>query len=321
MKHRTPVLAAFTAAAMSLAGLAQAETTFTVLGSSGGPNARGERGQPANLLRVNQTLTLVDAGDGVSEALAAKGVPLWSVDNLLISHLHFDHFGGLLAVLGLRFQLTANQPLQVYGPPGTEATVAGLLQGMKPAMEAAYGMEEAKVLTPEQLVQVHDVRDGDVIELGETTVTVAKNTHYSFVEGGEMDRKYQSLSFRFDTPDRSIVYTGDTGPSSAVAELARGADLLVSEVIDLDAVLANIRASRPNLTPELLKDIGGHLSTHHLTPAQVGELAATAGAKAVVLTHLVAGPTISEAQQQAWKDVIAAQFDGPVSVAQDLQDY
>lgn len=150
-----------TALALSLAGIAlpaAAETSFITLGTSGGPNARSDRSQPANVLIVDDTVTLVDLGDGFAGRLNSAGVPIWNVDNALISHLHFDHMAGLLGLLGLRFQTNPSQPVNVYGPPGTEQLVMGMLEGMAPAMEAAYGMEDAPVMSPEELFQVHEVR-------------------------------------------------------------------------------------------------------------------------------------------------------------------
>ena len=56
-------------------------------------------------------------------------------------------------------------------------------------------------------------------------MTAASNSHYTFSPGSAEVAKFVSLSFRFDAPDRSIVYTGDTGPSENVERLARNADL------------------------------------------------------------------------------------------------
>ena len=312
-----------TAIALTLSGIALpavAETKFITLGTSGGPNARSDRSQPANVLIVDDTVTLVDLGDGFAGRLNAAGVQIWDVDNALISHLHFDHMGGLLALLGLRFQTNPGNPVQVYGPPGTEQLVMGMLEGMAPAMEAAYGMEDAQVMSPEELVQVHEIRDGDSFDLNGTTVTTVKNTHYSFEPGSEMDKNYESVSFRFDTPDRSIVYTGDTGPSEAVTKLAQGADLLVSELIDLPAVMAQVHA-RPGMTDEKAAEVERHLSNHHVTPTQIGEMASTAGVGAVVATHLVAGRGMSPEQTQGWADEIGAVYDGKITIAEDLQEF
>ncbi|MBE3637600.1 MBL fold metallo-hydrolase [Mangrovicoccus algicola] len=311
---RTALLAAALLAALPAA----AETTFTVLGSGGGPVVRPDRSQPANLLSVDGRHIVVDAGDGLSVRLAAKRVRMGDIDEVLISHLHFDHVAGLLGVLGLRFQTNPEKPVAIYGPPGTRALVEGMLTGMGPAMEASYGLEGATVMTPEELVTVTEIRGGDSFDLGATRVTAAKNSHYSFAHGSEMDRKYESLSFRFDTPDRSITYTGDTGWSDAVIELARGTDLLVSELIDLPSVMETVRRTAPE---HLTGEIEAHLSAHHVSPDEIGRMAAAADAGAVVATHLVAGAQITPENIAGWQSAIRAHFPGPVAIAEDLQDY
>jgi ribonuclease BN (tRNA processing enzyme) len=61
-------------------------------------------------------------------------------------------------------------------------------------------------------------------------LTAVDNTHFKLHQAGPAVGKYKSYSYRFDTPDRVVVFTGDTGPSDQLTELAKGADLLVSEV-------------------------------------------------------------------------------------------
>jgi len=310
------ILTAFALSAF-IAAPAWADTSFTILGSNGGPIARMDRSQPANLLAVNGRLTLVDVGDGVAGRLAGKRLRLNQVDDVLISHLHFDHVGGLLAVLGLRFQTDASKPLNIYGPPGTRVLVDGLLAGMAPSMEAGYGLEDAPVVKPETLVQVTEVDGGDSFKIGDTTVSTVTNTHYGHMAGSE-ESKHGSLSFRFDTPDRSIVYTGDTGWSDDVVTLSKGADLLVAELIDMPSMEVQMaRIVAPEVLPGVLK----HLSEHHITPAQVGEMASAAGVKKVVATHLVAGGPITPAETEAWTAQIAGSFKGEILISQDLGDY
>jgi ribonuclease BN (tRNA processing enzyme) len=133
-----------------------------------------------------------------------------------------------------------------------------------------------------------------------------------------------SLSYRFELADRSIVYTGDTGPSAALVELARGADLLVSEMIDVDAVLAAMgRGGARGQAPGADRPLTGfewHMHAHHLTPVQVGQLAAEAAVGRLVITHYAPNP-VTPGQGQAYLDAIAMSFDGPAELAVDLGRY
>ena len=290
---------------------------FITLGTNAGPLAEANRSQPANALLVGDDLYLVDAGDGAAGQLAKAGLRLQNVDALFLSHNHFDHTGGVLAILGLRMQLNANETLMIYGPPGTQTLVDGLLQGMAPAMRAGYGMPGQSWSAH---VEVTELIDGATVELANMTVTVAENTHFKIPENSGAPEKAKLLSFRFDLPDRSIVYTGDTGPSKAVEELAKGADVLVSEMMDIDAVMARIKRVSPNLPERQYKGIEWHLRAHHVLPGQVGEMAANAGVQKVVVTHMA--PNIrNDEMAKRYRDEISQAFDGDIVIANDLDRF
>ena len=216
----------------------QTGNEFIVLGTSSGPNSEADRAQPANALVVNGQVYLVDAGDGAVAQLAKAGQALGDVRGVFLSHLHFDHTGGMFGVIGLRAQLQQRGPFQIYGPPGTRALVAGLVAAAAPGMLAAYGIPGE---TWSADIEAIELIDGATVSLPGVEVTVAENTHYRLAEGDARQPDGTGLSFRFDLEDRSIVYTGDTGPSDAVVDLAKGADILISEMIDVDAVLAQMR--------------------------------------------------------------------------------
>jgi ribonuclease BN (tRNA processing enzyme) len=74
--------------------------TFITLGTHGGPLPNAKRSEPANALVVDRAVYLVDAGDGAADQLAKAGLSLQALRAVFISHLHFDHTGGLFAVLG-----------------------------------------------------------------------------------------------------------------------------------------------------------------------------------------------------------------------------
>jgi len=298
-----------------------AETSFIVMGTMGGPVPAPDRGQPSNLLIVNGEKTLVDVGDGTAQRLSKLRLPTAAIDNILISHLHFDHMGGLQAMIGLRFQTNSPKPLQIYGPPGTETLVDGLLASMIPAMEANYGIPGETAFTMEQLVKTHVIKAGNSFMLGDTKVMVAQNTHYSFPVDNPKGKKFQSLSFRFETPDKTIVYTSDTGPSTEVEELAKGTDILISEMLDVEMTVNLIKRVDPDISPKRLEGMKIHFAKHHLTPTDLGKMAANTGVKQLVVTHLVPGGTMKKSDLDSYMKEIAFHYKGKITIANDMDRF
>ena len=313
-------LAALLASAASPAQRPAARPVFVTLGTSGGPVPNPARSQPANAVLIGDDILLLDTGDGAVGRLAAAGLRLDRVRAVLLSHLHLDHTAGLAGVIGLRWMNDMPGTLRIYGPPGTRALVDGIVASMAPARSAGFGLPGQREAAPVR-VEVIEVGDGAAFEpLAGTTARAVENSHYSFPAGSPEAARSKALSFRIDAPGRSIVYTGDTGPSEAVTRLARGADLLVSEVQDLPAIEGLIRSAAPNMPAAAMNALMDHLRHHHLSPAQVGEIARQAGVGAVVLTHLGPAP-VAAAAERLFLPALRAVYHGPVTVAVDLGRY
>lgn len=228
------------------------------LGTGAGPLARIDRAQPATLLRWGQKVVLVDAGDGAPTQVVKAGVPFGAIDTIVLTHLHADHTGALFAFLAMRYQLML-PPLTIYGPPGTARLVAGLTQGMGPLSELS--LTPGRSRDPAASVIVHEIGDGAQLSIKGVPLKVAANSHY-LLDGKTPDpTRILSLSLRFDFPERSVVLTGDTGPSNAVVELAKGADLLVSELIDPHEAMAEVRALIPKCRSRFRNGLSRTLSS------------------------------------------------------------
>jgi ribonuclease BN (tRNA processing enzyme) len=281
------------------------------LGTQSGPVPSGVRSEPAHLLRYKDQAVLVDVGDGATEQMAKAGVLPADVHTVFISHLHFDHTGGLFGFLGMRFQGSrADTPVTIYGPPGTKALVVGLRSAMQNGAALAP--------LPPPTYTVIELGDGSKVTVGDIKVTVAANSHYIAWPG--TGPKPVALSYRFDLPDRSIAYTGDTGPSPKVEALAKDVDLLVSEIMDVDSAMTRLKLDQPDVPPPIRLYIRTHFQKEHLEADQVGLLAQRAGAKSLVLTHF-GGANGEQSQIDRLTKEIAANYKGPITFANDLDKF
>ena len=191
---------------------------------------------------------------------------------------------------------------------------------MVPGTTAGYDVPDAAQLNPVGEVRVVELCVGESVAVVYMRVSVRNNTHYSFAAESGLAEQFESLAYRFDTASRSIAYTGDTGPSPAVEELARGADLLVAEMMDVEFTVAAVRHNSPNLPPHIASEMERHLRHHHLVPADVGAMASRAGVGALVVTHFV-GLEPGESGHLAYLRTIAESYDGPAVIAGDLERF
>jgi ribonuclease BN (tRNA processing enzyme) len=303
-------------------------TRIILLGTDGGPRAYPARAEPATLLVVKGVPYLIDAGPGVERQIALAGFKLAELRTIFITHHHIDHDGGLPALMSMTWfdAAWADQtlpPVQIYGPPATRFLAGAALDYLSvserifragvPALQPAAGM-----------FQAHDIhRNGEFYRDNRVTVRAVENSHFHFKSGSASTGRDMSFSYRFDTPNGSVVFTGDTGPSEAVIELARNADVLVSEVCLCDSRATvhptGTSAASRQTAAAMEEQETYHMRNEHLTPEEVGQLAAAARVKVVILTHFVPGD--GKADPSQFTTGVMKYFSGPVIPGKDLLEY
>ena len=270
-------------------------TRLLLLGTAGGPGAMPDRAGIASIIKVGNDLFLIDAGDGVTRQLALAGLREVDIDKVFLTHLHDDHTVGLPALASFSYTLRG-KPMTIFGPPDTEKLVRGLLSFLQP--NADIRGQERRLPDPATRVIGRNVLTGVVWSDSRVRVIAAENSHFHLAPGGT-GSSYRSYAYRFETPGRTIVFTGDSGPSDAVAALAKGADILVSEMVS-EADLASVP-----------REIVPHMLTEHLSPAELGKLAAGAAVKKVIISH-------SRSAGESDLRALRREFRGEVVIGQDL---
>ena len=298
---------------------AASTTTLITLGTRGGPLPTKDRTQSSNLLVINGTLYLIDAGDDVTRRIVQAGYDFRKVGKIFITHPHSDHINGLATLLNSQWEYQRAEPTDVYGG-GVEALVKGAIAYLTPNAEIRWSEGKKRPMT--ETFHGHDVEPGVVYQDANVKVTAVENTHFHFAPGSPGYGKYKSYSYRFETPGRVVFFTGDTGPSDAVIDLAKGADLYVTETTSPEEVVELYKRSGAwqQKTPAEQEGFLRHMHEEHVTPEDIGKMAAKAGVKAVVMTHLGPSPNPND-DYQRYADEAKKYFSGPITIAKDLMKF
>jgi ribonuclease BN (tRNA processing enzyme) len=197
-----------------------------VLLGTGTPNADPDRSGPAVAIVVNGAPYLVDCGPGVVRRAAAaarkgvKGLEVDKLNRLFLTHLHSDHTLGYPDLILSPWVLGRGDPLEVWGPKGIMTMTQHLLAAFQEDIEIrTSGLEPANKTGYK--VDVHEIAPGEIYKDSNVTVTAFAVSHGSWP---------LALGYRFQTPDRNIVISGDTIPSRGVMENCSHCDVLIHEV-------------------------------------------------------------------------------------------
>lgn len=293
-------------------------TQLVLLGTQGGPNFNTERGESANAVVVDGETYLVDCGYGTLMALRRADLNYRDLAGVFLTHLHDDHSGDVAALLSHQWSDGRIEPMTVYGPFGTGRMVEAAI-AFSEANTRIRVIDEARSVEPAHIFAGMDLEATlEPVEIhadDRVVVSSVENTH--FPESSKREMPYRSLSYRLDSADRSIAFSGDTAYSEGLIELARGADVLVCEAMEVVAMRAAFdRMVAGGAYADNAEGVWAHIVGTHTTTEEAGQMAASTGVGTLVLSHLVPG-ALGDLDDEAYIAGVRRHFDGEVIVGRD----
>ena len=287
--------------AVTHAELAPSKTTQVVLLGTGTPNAEPDRSGPAVAIVVNDTPYIVDFGPGVVRQATAMapsnggsiaGLEADKLAYAFLTHLHSDHTLGLPDLLLTPWVLERDRPLELFGPEGTESMANHILKAYDADIKyRLYGLEPAN--DQGWRVNVHTIKEGLVFEDDNVKVEAFPVRHGTWPN---------AFGYRFTTPDRVIVISGDAAPDATLEEYAKGADILIHEVYSVEGFQRR--------DPYWQK----YHSSNHTSSHELGELASRTRPELLVLYHIL----FWGASEDTVLEEVREKYTGKVLLGNDL---
>ena len=275
------------------------------------PDAK--RAGPCTAILAGGEFIVVDTGPGSWRNLDLMNLPVGRLSAVLLTHFHSDHIGELGEAVTQSWIAGRRAPLPVYGPKGVGEVVAGFAQayardvGYRVAhhgdehlpAQAAGAVAQAFVLPPDDEL-------APVFERNGLRVSAFRVSHAPVSP---------AVGYRIEYGGRVVVISGDTTATASVLRHARGADLLLHEALAAHMTERAAARARELGMPRLAK-LAGDVRDYHATPVQAAELAAQAGVRKLVLTHIFP-PLPNRLARRMFLEGAAARFNGELVLGED----
>lgn len=280
---------------------------------TGSPFPDPQRGAPCTIVIAGKEMFLFDAGSGSAKQISRMNLSTGQLKGIFLTHFHSDHIDGLGEVMMTRWaQNTSPDKLKLYGPTGVREVHEGFHQAYSHDTEHRTAHHTPALMPPE-------LSGAEVYEF-----ITPKTTPVSVYKNGDLDIKAfavdhqpidPAIGYVISYKGRTVVLSGDTKKSAAVAQAAKGADLLIHEALSVELVQklqeAAAKAGRVKLA-QIFTDI----QNYHTTPVEVAEVANEAQVSAVVLSHIVP-PLPLPPMKEIFLGKAPEVFKGPFRIGED----
>ncbi|HKI77925.1 MAG TPA: MBL fold metallo-hydrolase [Ignavibacteriaceae bacterium] len=275
------------------------QTKIILLGT-GTPYPSPTEFGPSTAVVYGNRFFLFDAGAGIERRINTAKLPISGPTATFITHLHSDHTLGYPDLILTSWIMRRRIPLEVYGPHGLQRMTDLLLQAYSEDISIRIeGLE--KELPDAYKVNVHEINPGIVYDSADIKITAIPVLHGSWKE---------AYGFRIDTPDRSIVISGDTRPSDKLIESSEGIDILIHEVYSVKALIPEDRPGG-EYWPQYCRE-------YHTSTIELGKIAKRINPKVLVLYHIL---RYGASDQDLIEEVKKGGYKGKIIIGKDLNRF
>ena len=194
------------------------ESKIVLLGT-GTPNPDIDRFGPSIVIEVNDSVYVIDFGIGLVRRAVEAGIDATKLNRAFLTHLHSDHTIGYPDLILTPGVAGRKEPLEVYGPKGLTDMTRHIIDAYQIDInERVHGLEPTELSSFD--VNTHEISEGGIYHDDNVGVVAFRVNH-----GG-----LEAYGYKFETPDRTVVISGDTSPSQNLIDYAKGCDILIHEV-------------------------------------------------------------------------------------------
>ena len=280
------------------------EITKVILLGTGNPNPDPEHSGCSIAIVVNETPYIIDFGPGVIRQAAAlspryggpiEGLNVKNIKRVFLTHLHSDHTTGYPDLILTPWVMGRDEPLEVYGPEGIEEMTDNILNAYQEDIKyRLYGLEP--VNDKGWRVNAYTIEEGIIYEDENVKVEAFPVIHGSWPN---------AFGYRFTTPDKVIVISGDTTPCENIIKYSEGADILLHEVYYKKSF---------DEKNEFWKT---YHSKNHTSTFELGIIASKSKPGLVIMYHIL----FWGATEEQLLEEISQTYDGKVAIGSDLDIY
>jgi len=263
--------------------LLEDDALHVFLCGTGSPLADADSAAACTMVIAGGKVYVIDVGPGSQEVAQLAGMPTRALGGVFLTHFHSDHIGELGEWATQSWIAGRTGPFIVYGPPGVDRVVGGFKEAYRQDDEyriAHHDIENLPRTATEWVPHTVPYETGPgtkVLDEGGLVVTAFAVDHKP-VE--------PAVGYRFDYKGRSVVISGDTDKSSNLESIAKGADLLIHEVL-VKRLIAQVSDALGEAGEPRLQRLSSDILDYHTSPSEAAESANAAGVDTLVFTHLV----------------------------------